>query len=825
MKKLLSILLVCLSLLLLVFIGVNTKALEAPSMVNGASIRTSGEHQGLKFSASVTSLEGVVEHGFFVAKGTHTKEAIVEAFEASESTVGENKLLKKTVEGTDLEFHLVVYNINSNNYNQNITALAYVYNGSSYTYAAAAVSRNILTIAEAAMEDLEYEPNEFIERIVCTSTFVLNGGSFAFSYKFTITGDADAGSNLSNSGTTLNIGSKSNYNKTCNSYWTRIYVNRDSETGCYKIIGTGTAPDNYEYVIAVHSSCNDTVSKTSLQALAADANKGDYYLKIDIPAVHNSSCNIEVLVDRNYEILSNQKTFLAPDETLPGATKPYYDFAGWYNEIDFSGSVKTKKEGDLAETFYAKWTPTNYTLSFDLQGGKSGGETSIDDVNFNVQSSEIVLPLAGTMSKTDYTFVEWNTRSDGTGDTITSIPAGSHSNVTVYAIWAADAPVDVELSAADTAALALITPTKYVKSDFTAGRFNVNGNVCEAGVEAFATVAAALAAASEDDVIYVFAGTYASDITISTPGVSLVGPNYNISGTDSRADEAIVNGSITVLSDNVTLNGIRLTGTSHTIYLGYKDTETPANSIAVSNISILNLTSNATGKGTQGGRTAIIGSDFTVTNLVISNVYITCNASAGRTAIALYGTVNGFTLNDSFISNTASSAVGGEVARITNISGAINIKNNEFEWSSSSYSLIMGSSTNSSTGVTIANNYIYGKSSAKSATIFVGKMAASKELNIIGNHLKYVSGNIMDFSSSSGTSKIYISYNLFDTGVSYKITNKGSGTITYTKNRYEDAQTTATSDVSAIASKAALITAYKGSAEYTTYGSICVYED
>ena len=599
-----------------------------------------------------------------------------------------------------------------------------------------------------------------------------------------------------------------------------MYLNKDDSTGCYRIIKTGDAPDNYDYVLAVHGSCTDAASKADFLALADDANKGNYYLKIDVPKVHTSSCNIEVLVGTNYEVLRGTKVFLEPDETLPAATKDYYDFDGWYNKSDFSDTVKTVKDGDLAETFYAKYSPTDYSITFDLQGGKSSGESSLDDIVYNIESNTIVLPLEGTMSKTDYTFVEWNTRSDGTGDTITLIPAGSHGDVTVYAIWAADAPIDVDLSIADTAALALITPTKFVKSDFTAGKFNISGNTYVVGTGAFATIAAALEAASENDVIYVFGGTYAGDITISSSGITLAGPNYNILGTASRATEASVNGSINILANGITLNGIKITGTSHRIYLGDKD-----NQVSVSNINILNLYSNATGLATKGGRTAIIGSDYNVTNLVIRNISINCNASAGRTAIALYGTVNGFTLENSFISNTASSAVGGEVARIPNASGAFDIENNEFEWSSSSYSFIIGNSSNSCTGFNLVNNYLYGKSSAKSTTIYIGKMVASKTLNIVGNHLKYVSGNIFDFSGSASGSTINLAYNLFDTGVAFKLTNKGSGTLNYISNRYEDAQTTATSDVSAIANKAALITAYKGSAEYTTYGSICVYED
>ena len=224
MKKVLLGLFICLSLICLLFVGVKTKALDAPSMVNGASIRTTGEHQGLKFSASVTSLEGVVEHGFFVVKGTHTKDAIASAAESSSDTVGGDKLLKKEVVGEDLDFHLVIYNIKSNGYEQDITALAYVYDGSEYTFASAAVTRNIFTVATAAFEDPGYEANEYIDRIVCTSTFVLNGGSFTDYYSFSID-EYNSGNSKKN---VITLAPKATQSNASGLYWYKVSLKQSS---------------------------------------------------------------------------------------------------------------------------------------------------------------------------------------------------------------------------------------------------------------------------------------------------------------------------------------------------------------------------------------------------------------------------------------------------------------------------------------------------------------------------------------------------------------------------------------------------------------------
>lgn len=803
MKKIVLGLIICLSFVCLLFIGVNTKAYDAPVMIDGASIRTTGEHQGLKFSASVSSLEGITEHGFFVVKGTHTKDEIAAAVAADESAISGDKLLKKEVTGSDLDFHLVVYNILSNSYEQNITALAYTSNGSGYSYSTSAVTRNILTVATAAFEDIEYVPSEFIDRIVCTSTFVLNGGSFTETSSFTI-GAYNSGS----SGTSgITLCTKASQSSGSGKFWYKVSLKRTSfNKNIFTIVERVTSGNtldgdkDYDYVIAAYTSSDTTILTSALAKTY-----------VYIP---NFAASVVVKTNNNYEEILGTRIFLEPDETLPGIAKQYYNFDGWYTTSNFSDSVQTVKEGDLAQTYYAKFTPITYTLSYDLQGGKSGGETEIDSVEFNVESSAIILPLAGTMSKTDYTFVEWNTRADGTGDAITSIPAGSHANVTAYAIWAADAPVDVELCSADTAALASITPTKFVNTSFTAGRFNVGGNTYTVGTDAFSSISAALGAATANDVIYVFAGTYSGDITISDANVVIAGPNYNVLGKSSRESEAVINGTITIAANGVTLNGIKFTG-------AHKITWTNA----ISGLSILNVYSDASGASTAGGRTAIIGSDYGASSLTIRGISLNCNSTAGRNAIALYATINGFVLKDSYISNGCSSRASNEIMRIPNISGVFDIENNEFNWATSNMSIFVGSSSNGCSSITIANNYLHGSASYASTTIGVDKAPKNCNVNIIGNHFKYIGGNTFRFTNGVSGSNINIAYNLFDTGVPYQLSSPGSGTITYTSNKYEVAQTTTTSDVSSVVDKAALITAYKGSAYYTDYGSICVYED
>ena len=93
--------------------------------------------------------------------------------------------------------------------------------------------------------------------------------------------------------------------------------------------------------------------------------------------------------------------------------------------------------------------PTTYTVSFNANGGS--GSVSSQTVN---SGTSITLPSGSGLTYTGYTFVNWNTASNGSG---TSYSAGSSytvtSNATLYAIWQVAGPtavftaVDASLSA------------------------------------------------------------------------------------------------------------------------------------------------------------------------------------------------------------------------------------------------------------------------------------------------------------------------------------------------------------------------------------------
>ena len=154
MKKI-TLFLFSLIIVLALCCGLYVKADSTITLTDGAQVRTEGEFQGLRFAASVDTLEGTTEHGFFVALGEHSLSDMTTAIEADSKTVGTNKLVKRATTGEDLEFAVTIYDIGSSYYTSGITAVAYVYDGSAYTFSSIKVTRNIADVARNAYNQTE----------------------------------------------------------------------------------------------------------------------------------------------------------------------------------------------------------------------------------------------------------------------------------------------------------------------------------------------------------------------------------------------------------------------------------------------------------------------------------------------------------------------------------------------------------------------------------------------------------------------------------------------------------------------------------------------
>lgn len=121
---------------------------------------------------------------------------------------------------------------------------------------------------------------------------------------------------------------------------------------------------------------------------------------------------------------------------LPNSfTKDHYKFAGWNTRADGKGEDYTSYSGKsmtwkIAEdvTLYAQWTPEDYSISYNLNGGSiSGNPTS-----YNVESNTFTLP---TPTKEGYTFAGWTGSNGSTPQTSVTINQGSYGDLTYTANW------------------------------------------------------------------------------------------------------------------------------------------------------------------------------------------------------------------------------------------------------------------------------------------------------------------------------------------------------------------------------------------------------
>ncbi len=122
-------------------------------------------------------------------------------------------------------------------------------------------------------------------------------------------------------------------------------------------------------------------------------------------------------------------------------TKTGYTFAGWANSaegaIAYSNGqsvLNLTSENGGSVTLFAKWTPNNYTVSYDPNGGV--GSTASGSHTYDAAQT---LTLNG-FTRTGYTFAGWATSAQGTvaytdGQSVSNLTEVAGGTVTLYAKW------------------------------------------------------------------------------------------------------------------------------------------------------------------------------------------------------------------------------------------------------------------------------------------------------------------------------------------------------------------------------------------------------
>lgn len=387
-----------------------------------------------------------------------------------------------------------------------------------------------------------------------------------------------------------------------------------------------------------------------------------------------------------------------------------------------------------------------------------------------------VLNCTGTVTlnvnvyKLGYKFDGWYTSAEFTeGTKVETVNAAT----TVYAKWLDqnDLTTIVELSDSDLAVLESQAINIVVNKSFVGGKYSVNDKLYKYGETAFSDIASAMTVVKENDVIYVFAGTYNDSLTISTANVSILGPNANISGSSSsRATEAIFTGTIEAAASatNLVLNGLHFGGDDSKYLSVYYSTDTNH----LSKISLLTGIKGFTFKNNYvtAGRVFIKGINNQDT--VISNNFFNWTAETAKSysywrPIRLDGTSTNFKFeNNKVVQSVVGNGSSGfyDLIYFQTNAGTLDINNNDIACNTYNWTFNIQSAAN----VTTFNanyNKLSGATVNGAGLVNVAKIGNTTICNLIGN--KYaisISGTTYSYqfsSAASYTGKVTIELNSF----------------------------------------------------------------
>ena len=236
---------------------------------------------------------------------------------------------------------------------------------------------------------------------------------------------------------------------------------------------------NNEYVSKINSSSND-FNETFASFLAKqDIYKGYSELTVgDIVTTYNGYNRLGSEWDISPDKKIAQKTLIRREKygELPEVSRDGYRFLGWYTAK--TGGVQVTPETIVNATsnytMYAHWeTEKKYVISANANGGtlyNTAGWTKNNNLLVRTMTVGKKYGILPRPVKTGYIFDGWNTKSDGTGTTVTEETiVNATSNYTMYAMWRNSNNIKVTLNSNGADAW---TSTTCPSSKFTLNSLN-----------------------------------------------------------------------------------------------------------------------------------------------------------------------------------------------------------------------------------------------------------------------------------------------------------------------------------------------------------------
>ena len=217
--------------------------------------------------------------------------------------------------------------------------------------------------------------------------------------------------------------------------------------------------------------------------------------------------------------------------TLPtNITKTGYTFGGWFNNSGCAGTAVTSiTTTDLGnKTYYAKWTPTSYTITYNLDDGTVA---TANPTSYTIETATFTL---NNPTKTGHTFNGWTGSNGTTAQTTVSIAQGSTGNKTYTANWTANTynvtlntnggTINAGNVTGYTYGVGATLPTNITKTGYTFGGWFDNSDCTGTAVTSITTT-------DLGDKTYYAKWTIASYTITFKNGTTTVGtdtPNYNV---------------------------------------------------------------------------------------------------------------------------------------------------------------------------------------------------------------------------------------------------------------------------------------------------------
>jgi hypothetical protein len=137
---------------------------------------------------------------------------------------------------------------------------------------------------------------------------------------------------------------------------------------------------------------------------------------------------------------SNASATVLANPASGGLTLSGYDFSGWSLNADESGQIyqpnSTLQLGLTNITLYAKWSLTQYTVTYFANGATSGS-VPVDANTYTMGGSLPISANTGNLTRTGYSLIGWGISSTDTGNPYLSgntYTVGTN-NIALWARW------------------------------------------------------------------------------------------------------------------------------------------------------------------------------------------------------------------------------------------------------------------------------------------------------------------------------------------------------------------------------------------------------